>query len=110
MSKLSRRKFISGSAIAGFASLAGMGTAMAGNRHAEGENAIEGIEQRLSSFQNRSFNNILYVDVAEGPESVQAAVDEADRKDLNKVVIYGQESEWNKPVYLPSNKIGRAHV
>lgn len=103
MSNLSRRKFLSGAAVAGLTSIAGSGSAMAANRYTEGENVIQDVERNISSLQVRNFNNVLHVDVAKGPDVVQAAIDEADRKGINKVVIYGREAEWNKPVYLPSN-------
>ncbi|MFC7230908.1 hypothetical protein ACFQMM_04830 [Saliphagus sp. GCM10025308] len=47
-------------------------------------------------------NNVRYVDVAEGAAAVQEAVDAADAEGHNKVVVYGDEGEWNRTVYLPS--------
>ncbi|MEX2641380.1 MAG: right-handed parallel beta-helix repeat-containing protein [Balneolales bacterium] len=89
MSRLNRRNFISGIAVAGMAGFAGFGPSKD--------------ERRLPDEGKRIFHNVLHVDVQEGPDAVQAAIDEADRSGMNKVVIYGKQAEWNKPVYLPSN-------
>lgn len=42
MSKVSRRKFLSGAAVTGLASFTGIGSAMAGSGKKEGETGISG--------------------------------------------------------------------
>lgn len=84
MSKVSRRKFLSGAAVTGLASFTGIASAMAGYGIKEGENEIKDIEQYISILQNRTFNNVHHIDVAVGPEAVQEAVDKAE----NQVVSF----------------------
>ncbi|MFC7212667.1 hypothetical protein ACFQO4_01050 [Saliphagus sp. GCM10025334] len=67
-----------------------------------GENlSIESGVLRATSDRDL-INNVRYVDVAEGATAVQEAVDAADAEGHNKVVVYGDEGEWNRTVYLPS--------
>lgn len=65
-----------------------------------GENLA--VENGVLNAAGDVINNVRYVDVAEGAAAVQDAVDEADVEGHNKVVVYGDEGEWNRTVYLPS--------
>ncbi|MEX1062472.1 MAG: hypothetical protein WEC12_02615 [Balneolaceae bacterium] len=102
MDQLNRRGFIAGAA-AGLAGMILPAAAKANNPSPADGNPEENVLRRISALQAQQINNVLHIDVAEGPEAVQAAVDEADREGSNKLVIYGREGEWNRPVYLPSH-------
>lgn len=98
---VNRRRFLSGAAAASVGVAAGGSVRGASPVYAQ--EAVQDVEHRVSRLGARLFHNVLYVDVAAGPQAVQDAVDTADREGYNKVVIYGREGEWNRPVYLPSN-------
>lgn len=62
-----------------------------------------GIEEPVASIAARVINNVHYVDVAEGAQAVQDVIDEANAEGTDKVVVYGDEGEWNTTVLVPSN-------
>lgn len=101
MEPLNRRKFLTGAA----AGMAGMILTGASENRSPIPNsdASKAVGDKISSMQVEEFNNIVYIDVTEGPDALQKAVDEAVKNQRNKVVVYGREAEWNKPVYLPSD-------
>lgn len=93
---VNRRRFITGVAAGA------VGMAAAASARAQDMPATE-VEQRVESLQAERINNVRYIDVAEGPEAIQQAIDEVDTEGYNKLVIYGGHAEWNGPVYLPDN-------
>lgn len=62
-----------------------------------------GVEKPVSSITAREVNNVGYVDVTEGAAAAQEVVNEANAEGHNKVVVYGNEGEWNTPIDLPSD-------
>lgn len=61
-----------------------------------------GVDEPVASIIAGAINDVGYVDVAEGAAAVQETIDEADAEGHNKVVVYGEEGEWNETIYLPS--------
>lgn len=67
------------------------------------EKTSDGDHKHLASLTVDCLNSVEHVDVAAGAAAVQEAVEMADSRGRNKVVVYGDEAEWTESALLPDD-------